>query len=319
MDGAAAAEFGTGAIDQSPSPDASAEIARLDPETDFGRIVYLLAYQLFPWDIERALELALFKTYASPSISGLLSRTGEFETRPRKRYDDTELILNEIAEHGLDSARGARAIARMNAMHGRYRISNEDFVYVLSTFVFEPIEWMAAYGRRPLTEREQTAWLRHYQGLGRRMGMDDIPETLAAFAAFRARYEEERFVFAESNRRVAEATLDLVVAMYLPKPLVRFGRPVMLCLTPAPLIAALGFAPPPYGLRRAVIGAMALRRRLLRLLPERRRLNRGTLRRRPTYPEGYAIEELGVFAPPRCPMTGASSSPNRPSPPAPLS
>jgi hypothetical protein len=37
-----------------------------------------LAGTLFPWDLTRALELALLKTFCVPSISGLLSRSGEF-------------------------------------------------------------------------------------------------------------------------------------------------------------------------------------------------------------------------------------------------
>ena len=68
----------------------------------------------FSWDIERALEFALFRTYVVPSISGLLARTWEFANRPAKRYDDTELLLSEPLENGLDSLRGRTAIARIN-------------------------------------------------------------------------------------------------------------------------------------------------------------------------------------------------------------
>ena len=66
-----------------------------------------LAGVLFPWDITRALELALLKTFCVPSISALLAHTGEFEQRPRKRYDDTGLMVAELLRHGLDSAPGA--------------------------------------------------------------------------------------------------------------------------------------------------------------------------------------------------------------------
>jgi hypothetical protein len=65
------------------------QIATLDPQRDHRQIVFLLTAYVFPWDIERALEFALFRTYAVPSISGLLCKTGEFVRRPRKRYDDT--------------------------------------------------------------------------------------------------------------------------------------------------------------------------------------------------------------------------------------
>ncbi|MCB0110984.1 MAG: hypothetical protein KDE53_33920, partial [Caldilineaceae bacterium] len=129
----------------------SARIAQLNPRHDYHEIVQLLTFHVFPWDIERALEFALFRTYAVPSISGLLAQTGEFTRRPRKRYDDTELILYEILEHGFDSDRGRRALRRMNQMHGRFAITNDDFLYVLSTFIFEPIRWIARFGWRPLT------------------------------------------------------------------------------------------------------------------------------------------------------------------------
>ena len=123
-------------------------IDSLDPRRDYRRIVFLLTFHVFPWDIERALEFALFRTYAVPSISGLLFKTGEFVRRPRKRYDDTELILSEILENGFDSKRGQSALRRLNEMHGRFPISNADYLYVLSTFVFEPIRWLERFGWR---------------------------------------------------------------------------------------------------------------------------------------------------------------------------
>jgi len=278
-----------------PSPRPSAEIAGLDPDRDHQRIVFLLSYQLFPWDVERALEFALLRTYAIPSISGLLARTGEFTARARKRYDDTELLLAEIGEHGFDDPRAGEALSRINAMHGRFRIAGEDFLYVLSTFVFDPIDWMAAYGRRPFTGLEQRAWLRSYQELGRRLGIADIPATLDAFRAFRDRYEARRMTFAPSNREVSGVTIDLVLAMFVPRWLFPLGRPAALSLCDGRLVEALGWWRPPRALAALVRGAMRLRGRALRLLPEPRRLRRITTRRTPTYPHGYEISRLGTF------------------------
>jgi hypothetical protein len=123
------------------------EIERLDPSTEYERIVYLLGAYEFAWDIEKALEFALFRTYGVPSISGLLSKTGAFRDDTQKRYDDTELLLSEIGENGQDSDRGQAAMERINDMHGRYRISNGDMLYVLSTFVTEPKHWLDRFGR----------------------------------------------------------------------------------------------------------------------------------------------------------------------------
>ena len=46
--------------------------------TEAETIVRRMACHDFAWDTERAMEFALFRTYAVPAISGLLARTGEF-------------------------------------------------------------------------------------------------------------------------------------------------------------------------------------------------------------------------------------------------
>lgn len=274
---------------------AAERIAALDAAKDCREIALLLSSREFSWDIERALEFALFRTYAVPSISGLLARTGEFERQPRKRYDDTELILAEIMENGFDSERGRRALARMNDMHGRFRIANDDLLYVLSTFVFEPIRWLERYGRRPMTPHEQLAWFNYYRDLGERMKIVGMPEGLDGFRRFNERYETDHFRFAESNRSVATATSDLLLGFYLPTWLLWAGRPVVAAIMDPPLVAAMGFVPAPRWLRSLVPSVMRLRARVLRRLPPRDVPRLLTQVRRPTYPEGHRVEELGTF------------------------
>ena len=105
--------------------------SKLAPDADHQQIVHLLVGYEFPWDFQRSLEIALLRTFASPSISGLLDATGEFRKRGQKRYDDTSLLVAEFMKHGYDSVRGKAAIQRMNELHGRYNISNEDFLFVI--------------------------------------------------------------------------------------------------------------------------------------------------------------------------------------------
>lgn len=270
-------------------------IAQLDPNTDFHEITKLLSLHVFPWDIERALEFALFRTYAVPAISGLLAQTGEFVVRTRKRYDDTELILYEVLEHGFESERGRRALRRMNQMHGRFPIANEDLLYVLTTFIFEPIRWVERFGWRPMTANEKQAFFRYYCELGRHMGIQAIPNDYAEFEQFNVTYERDYFKFAPSNRRIGDATVNLLLGMYAPKLLWPLLRPAAYALMDEPLLAAFGFPDPPHWLRQQLNTLLHLRARVLALLPERTKPWPGTQRKRPTYPEGYEIEELGTF------------------------
>jgi len=269
------------------------EILRLDPERDHLRIVYFDTFHEFPFDTTRSLEFALFRTFAAPRVSTLLDQTGEFGQRPQKRYDDTDLILSELIEHGYDSERGRAAIRRMNRLHGRFPIANEDYLYVLSTFIFEPVRWNARFGWRRMVEQERLAMFYYWREVGRRMNIKDIPADYAAFERYNAEYERAHFRYAETNRRVAASTRDMFLGWFLPRPLRRLGEPAVYAMMDEPLLDAFGFPKPSPRMRQLVEGALKLRARLTRLLPERMRPRLRTGPRRPTYPQGYRVEELG--------------------------
>lgn len=273
----------------------SSKIESLDWRQDYQEIVYLLTSFVFPWDYQKSLEFALFRTYAVPSISQLLSKTGEFRDRTRKRYDDTELILSEIMENGLESERAKQAFRRMNKMHGSYPISNEDFLYVLSTFVFVPIHWIDKYCWRKLTENEKQAIFQFQHEVGKRMAIKNLPQDLASFEAFFKDYETRYFKRTASTQEISKYTMDLLLGFYLPKPLWFLGRPVFACLMDQPLLNAVNIKEPPKLLRKMVLFAMKVRAKIIFLLPERKKPFLRTKLKRPTYPAGYKIEELGTF------------------------
>ncbi|WP_217195928.1 oxygenase MpaB family protein [Streptomyces buecherae] len=271
------------------------EIQRLDPERDFLRIYRITATHEFPWDFTRALELALFRTYAVPSVGGLLARTGEFTEHTQKRYDDTALLLDAVLEHGFADARGRTAIRRMNQMHGSYDITNDDMRYVLSTFVVVPKRWLDAYGWRRLCEHEKQASARYYRTLGRHMGITRIPATYGEFERCLDQYEAAHFGWDEGGRSVADATRELMASWY-PRPLAPLARAASLALLDAPLRRAFRYPDPGPLTTATVRGALRLRGRAVRLLPPRREPHYA--RQNPQikgYPLGYVLAELGTF------------------------
>ena len=269
------------------------ELLQLDPLADHCRMTFLIATCAFPFDVARSLELALFRTYAVPRISALLRSTGELTERTRKRYDDTDLLLSEIIEHGYDSPRGKAAIANINSQHARYPIRNEDYLYVLSTFVYEPIRWIDRYGYRALQESERLAWFYFWHAVGERMHIQDIPMDYGEFERFNIAYESARFRLAQSNRDVARQTSDLLLGFYLPRALFALGRPAIHALLDAPLLSALGIPPQPAWLRWSLTQALRVRGKVAAALPLHQRPVLRTRLRRPSYPTGYAVDELG--------------------------
>ena len=152
------------------------EIRTLDPTIDQQRIVFLSTCCDFPFDTTRSLEFALFRSFGVPAISALLDRTCEFRHSAQKRYDDTDILISELLEHGYDSVRGHLAINRINQLHGRFSIANHGFLYVLSTFIYERIRWNARFGWRVMCEQEHLGYFRFWREIGKRMNIRDIPD-----------------------------------------------------------------------------------------------------------------------------------------------
>ncbi|MFD5394069.1 oxygenase MpaB family protein [Streptomyces sp. NPDC127097] len=270
------------------------EIRRLDPERDFLRIYRIIATHEFPWDLTRALELALYRTYAVPSIGRLLAETAELTDRTQKRYDDTALLLDAVVEHGFDGEDGRTAIRRINQMHRSYDISNEDMRYVLCTFVVVPKRWLDEYGWRRLTAHEQHAVATYYRTLGRHMGITDLPQTYEDFEQCLDAYEEAHFGWDEGARRVSDATLDLMAGWYGPfAPVVRGAS---MALLDDSLLDAFRYERPKPAVQKAVRTALKLRAKAVRLLPPRRTPHYA--RQNPEikgYPNGFRLAELGTF------------------------
>lgn len=267
-------------------------IEQLDPVRDANQIVHLISGYEFPWDTTRALEIALFRTFCVPSISALLNKTGEFGQRPQKRYDDTGLIVAEIMKWGYDSDRGRESIQRMNKIHGRFKISNEDFLYVLSTFVYEPIRWNARFGWRQMCEKERLACFYFWREVGKLMNIVNIPETYEEFEQYNLKYEREYFRYSDSNQRVGEATCNLFLSWF-PSFLHPALNPIVRAILDETMLDAFGFPHPPQLLRSCVELALKSRGRILSLLPPRREAGFFTDFPQRSYPTGYNISNLG--------------------------
>jgi hypothetical protein len=275
------------------NPAVRREIAALDAQKDCQRIVYLLGKYEFPFDLMHANELALFHTYGSRSVSRLLDKTHEFRDHGQKRYDDTTLLISLFVEAGWGAGLGGRSIAQINKIHSYFDIPNEDYLFVLWTFIDFPIVWLKAFGWRSMTAHEAQAWFNFWHQIGTQMGMTDIPATKAAFDAFAAHYEQREMVFDEANQRVADSTLAVFAAL-LPTPLRGLVAPIAYCLVRPQLLPAIGAKRPAKWLQRGIYGALTLRVKVTRVFafdPYPALLKDVILR---SYPGNiYTIEDLG--------------------------
>lgn len=247
------------------NPAVAQAIARLDPKTDTQEIVRLMVKYEFSWDILKALEMALLYTYGSQPVSTLLDRTGEFQNNGQKRYDDTAILISTFLESGWDSPFGRTAIERINKSHGHYIINNDEFLFVLWTFVHFPIDWSDRFGRRAMTQIEREAWTNFWLEIGKRMGMTRLPKDKAEFDVFAEKYEQEYFVYCDANHHVTKATLD-VIAGWMPKIIHPLIPKVVMSLYPERFLQAVGYNKPFIGYRwlaRLGLGVISIVQRFI--------------------------------------------------------
>ncbi|EJD05108.1 uncharacterized protein FOMMEDRAFT_18758 [Fomitiporia mediterranea MF3/22] len=193
-----------------------------------------------------ALSFALFKTYAIPTISAILLQSKQLSTAENvsKRYTDTAVLIatwsgcpiidlskTSLKPKDVDS-RGAVAIARVNWLHGRWpNIKKEDFLYTLALFVLEPIRWAKLYGWRETLPIEQEAFFVVWKEFGRRMNIEDIPDTLQELYEWSKNYEETAMVPAKSNFEVGQYTLNFMLTNFTERFGVReFMRQMSICI-----------------------------------------------------------------------------------------
>lgn len=267
-------------------------IQQLDPVRDHCEICQQLAGYEFPWDMTRALEIALFRTFCVPSIAVLLDRTAEFHQRPQKRYDDTGLMVALILKWGHDTPQGQSVIQRMNQIHGRFSICNTDFLYVLSTFIYEPVRWIERFGWRSLTPLEKQAMFYFWFSIGQQMEIQDIPTSYDTFEQYNLEYEREHFRYNTANQRVGESTLKLFLSWF-PSPLRPAVQPMIYALLDERMIQAFGFPSPQPWQRQFVEQVLRSRGQLLRYFPPRQMPSFYSDEPQRSYPQGYDLADLG--------------------------
>ncbi|MEZ5026365.1 MAG: hypothetical protein R2739_07270 [Chitinophagales bacterium] len=265
----------------------------MHPKHDAWEIIRLAMLYEFPWDLNRGTEFALYKTYAVPSISSLLHKTREFEKFPQKRYDDTDIFISEMLEYGIKDGRGRAALERMNWIHAQYNISNDDFLYVLSTFLFDVYYWINNFAYRSLTNTEELAGFYVWKEIGENMNIKHIPDSIIEFKQFHDDYEKQNFVYSETNVKVGKATEKIFLNMFLPKYLHGMAKPFLYAVLEPHLLKAFRYEEPGEKMRNFVKQVLQARSKIESFFPKNKPYYHTKDKKYITYPNGYTIDDLG--------------------------
>lgn len=246
------------------------ELERLDPVVDHERVTHLSAEVRYGDPVLTAAlhTVAFCRQMAVPSIAAVVHRGGgsPIIRDTRRRNDETMVFFGEFMRHGHSTAQGRAAIARLNAIHARFRITNEQSLYTLASLTFEASRIPGLLGVELLGERETLANFHFWRGVGEQMGLRDIPGTHDGFWRWTQAYETEHYAFSSGGRAVVDAMLDDCAARFLPPAWRRAGRELLLAVMDAHLLDTHRLKRPRARTRRlaaAGLRAYALARRVL--------------------------------------------------------
>jgi hypothetical protein len=110
--------------------------------------------------------------YWSPPVRSRNGRRHATDAETRRRHQAAHLRDDRLRVRPL---RGKAAVRRLNHLHQRFAISNDDYLYVLGAFIFMPARWLDQYAWRPLWCHERQATHAFYRELGRQMNVKHIP------------------------------------------------------------------------------------------------------------------------------------------------
>lgn len=248
------------------------EIARLDPTVDFERIAHLNAEVRFGWPpIAAAFYTVTFVRQAAvPSIARILHRGGGGPTitAGRKRNDDTLVLFGELFAHGPRSARGEETVDRIQAIHGPFPITQDDYRYTLCSIIDEPARSAALLGYDAQTWSEHEARFRFWRAVGERMRITDLPDSYEEAIACAAAYERETWAKTAAGVAIADAVIADYVERYLPRPLRSLGVRGFHALLGPELRRAHGYAEPGRVTQALVVGGLRTYLRVRRVLPD---------------------------------------------------
>lgn len=251
-------------------------------------------------DTLMATELAQFHTFAVPKISALLARTGQYEEPGTRRLDDTKLLLSPVLNEGSESETGSEAIAQVNRIHAQYKIDNDEYLYVLSTFVFVAEEFYRTFSWREARPDEEADLYARVLDMGQAMNIEGIPDDIDEFRRWTADYLAQNRNYHPDNHTVAEGMMRGVKSS-VPAPMRPLVSPLTrVLLNDEDLLEALGYTLPPAPFVALVRAAMAARKRLSKYvssLNKREFFDLYLVQSAPSRPNGFSsYADLGPVA-----------------------
>jgi hypothetical protein len=237
-------------------------IAALDPQENHEEMARLTLEVLYgdPIAVHAGYLIGFSRQVAVPSIARVIYQGGGGANLRdvTRRTDDTLALFGAFLKWGPSSAEGRAAIARMERIHDRFAITDEQKRYTLATLIFEPDRIAQHLGLDQFTAAQREAIWRFWLSVAEQMPLGDLPATPEELRRWMLDYEREHWLYTNDGRRVVERFFEDWTTRWFPRPARSLGRQILLAMMDNPLRAALHLGAPSEPLERLVrVSALA--------------------------------------------------------------
>jgi hypothetical protein len=223
-------------------------IAALNPVEDNEEAARLTFEVLYgdPIAIHAAYLIGFSRQVAVPGIAHVIYRGGGGENLRdvARRTDDTLALFGAFFRYGHSSPQGRAAIARMEQIHARFAITDEQKRYTLATLIFEGERIGRHLGFDPFTASQREAAWRFWRGVAEQMPLGGLPPTADELRRWMLEYEREHWRYTDEARRVVDQFFEDWTTRWFPRRAKGLGRQALLALMGEDLRAVLRLEDP---------------------------------------------------------------------------
>jgi hypothetical protein len=209
-------------------------IAALDPEEDHAEVARLTLDVLYgePIAVHAGYLIGFSRQVAVPSIARVIYRGGGGDNLRdvARRTDDTLALFGAFLKWGPSSPEGRAAIARMERIHDRFSITDEQKRYTLATLIFEPDRIAQHLGLDQYTAGQREAIWRFWMSVAEQMPLGGLPATPEKLRRWMLDYEHEHWRHTDGGRNVVDRFFEDWTTRWFPRRARRLGRQILLAL-----------------------------------------------------------------------------------------
>ncbi|WP_217567245.1 hypothetical protein [Streptomyces sp. GbtcB7] len=221
------------------------EIAQLDPEVDYEKIIGLIVgYQLNEFVLNLSYAVSFMNVIQASHGSETLMHTRKVTDHQQKRFDDSLDYLVEWYVLGPSHPDVRKSITRLNRRHmalarqlpGNFA-DHDDFIQPLALMALFSHRLRIDVGLSGMPDNLRIAfhhWLRDLSKLFETETgpIRGFPDDFDGIVAFAEKFEDRDYPTTEHGRVAAAALVQQFAERWFPRPLWPLGRAIVLAVTP---------------------------------------------------------------------------------------